>query len=247
MRKYFLDIETCQMLAKIWDRKPNWVRMDRVVRDWSILCWTVKDVDTGECTSRSNHQFKRRFKKNPLDDTQTVAELWKVFDSADILIAHNGDAFDIKRVKARFLAHGYSPPSPSKTVDTLKIARRNFSLTSNRLDDLGSLLGVGRKVRTEQGLWDRCEEGDVAAFEEMLRYNQQDVELLEAVYNRLRAWTSTTKHLELYIDPHARLCPVCGSDELVSHGLRFGYRRYQCKGCGAWPRERMRAEGQGLT
>ena len=39
------------------------------------------------------------------------------------------------------------PPSPYKTIDTLKIARKYFGFNSSKLDDLGRVLGAGEKVR----------------------------------------------------------------------------------------------------
>jgi hypothetical protein len=43
-------------------------------------------------------------------------------DEADIICAHNGDAFDIKKINSRLITNGFKPPSPFKTIDTLKAA-----------------------------------------------------------------------------------------------------------------------------
>src|ERR1700719_3656227 len=94
------------------------------------------------------------YKKNTEDDKALVTDLWTIFDQADIQIGHNADKFDIKKSNARFLMHKLNPPSPYKTVDTLKIARRAFKLDSNKLDDLGYYLGLGRKLpHTGFHLW----------------------------------------------------------------------------------------------
>jgi len=66
------------------------------------------------------------FKSEPQNDKYLIKELWDVFDQADIIIAHHGDGFDIKKSNARFVFHNLQPPSPYKSIDTLKIARKYF-------------------------------------------------------------------------------------------------------------------------
>src|SRR5262245_10338404 len=83
------------------------------------------------------------YKENPDDDGALVGELWKLLDAADILVAHNGDRYDLRYAHARMLYHGYLPYDPAKSVDTLKVARRIAKFGSNKLDDLGHYLGLG--------------------------------------------------------------------------------------------------------
>jgi DNA polymerase III epsilon subunit-like protein len=64
-------------------------------------------------------------------------------DEADLICAHNGDAFDIKKINSRLIVNGFKPPSPFKTIDTLKIARRVFKFDSNKLDNIGRYLSRG--------------------------------------------------------------------------------------------------------
>jgi DNA polymerase elongation subunit (family B) len=85
------------------------------------------------------------FKRDKENDRDLVKDLYDVFDEADILIAHNGDRFDIRKSNARFIQHGLKPPITYKTIDTLKIARRQkFKFDSNRLNDLGHISGSGQ-------------------------------------------------------------------------------------------------------
>ena len=69
-----------------------------------------------------------------------------MFDEADVVIAHNGDKFDMRKANARF-GH-YEPPMPVQQVDTLKVARKYFKFESNKLGDLGEHLGLGNKEVT---------------------------------------------------------------------------------------------------
>ena len=104
-------------------------------------------------------------KDNDLDLTKTIHRL---IDEADLTIAHNGDRFDTRKVHARFAIHGLNPPSPVRSIDTLKVARKYFAFTSNRLNDLGEVLGLGKKESTGGfQLWLDCMAGDARAWARM--------------------------------------------------------------------------------
>jgi len=174
------------------------------------------------------------FNDRPGCDKGLVKALWALFDEADVVIAHNGDKFDQKKTNARFAVHGLKPPSPYKSIDTLKVARKYFKFNSNKLDDLGRVLKVGRKIK-HQGiaLWLDCMAGKRAAWKIMIKYNKMDVVLLEKVYLRLRAWIDNHPNIARVNRPDA--CPKCGSGQFKSHGWRYTktrrYRRFRCLSC----------------
>ena len=80
------------------------------------------------------------------NDFFLVKDLRDLFDEADVLIAHNGDRFDIRKAQARMVRYGMKPPSRYQTIDTLKAARKYFQFDSSRLDALGQYLGLGQKA-----------------------------------------------------------------------------------------------------
>ena len=41
-----------------------------------------------------------RNNKDKMNDFEICKELWKLLDEADVVIGHNGDAFDIKKTNA---------------------------------------------------------------------------------------------------------------------------------------------------
>ena len=175
------------------------------------------------------------YKLHRESDKLLVIDLWELLDHADIAVGHNADRFDLRKSNARFIAHGLAPPSPYKSIDTLKIARKHFKFDSNRLDDLGAYLGVGRKLpHTGKHLWLGCMNGDAKAWRTMRRYNAQDVALLERVYLKLRPWSSSHPNLNLYT--RASACQVCQSPQIIRNGrrvLRSGYRQqFRCQSCG---------------
>ena len=167
--------------------------------------------------------------------------LWTAMDEADVLIAHNGDGFDIKKIQARMLINKMTPMSPFESVDTLKAARASFKFSSNKLDDLGVMLGVGRKLpNAGMKLWTDCIEGKMKAWKEMKKYNKQDVVLLRDVYKKLRPWMAN--HPNLYKGDDIG-CPKCESNKVQKRGTYrtktgVAYQRYYCKSCDSFSRAR---------
>lgn len=227
-----LDIETAPSLGYVWGRwQQDVVDFER---PWYVLSYACKELGKRGVTVRGLIDYSG-YTKDRESDRALMADLWKVLDSADIVVAHNGDKFDIPKINARFLAHGMAPPSPYQTIDTRKLAKRFFRFDSNKLDDIGHYLGIGRKIPTNFSLWRGCMEGDAAAWNRMKHYNVMDVILLEKIYLKLRSW-NTTHPTVAPGQPEA--CPKCGSRDIVKQGFAFtAYKkrqRYQCRKCGGW-------------
>ena len=228
------DIETAPLLGYTWG-----VWEENVIEtkeDWYMLSFAWKWYGEKEVTVHGLPDFKG-YRKDKQNDEPLVAKLHKLLEEADIVVGHNIDRFDIRKSNARFIAHCLPPPKPYRSIDTLKIARRHFKFDSNKLDDLGHYLGVGRKLaHTGKHLWLGCMNGDMKAWKLMKEYNKQDVVLLERVYERLRPWgkpiASITEHTR---EPG---CTKCGSKNLSSRGygrtMTQEYQRFQCRDCGGW-------------
>jgi len=228
------DIETAPNLAYVWEKYEQDVIAFEKER--YMLSFAYMWLDDEKLQVRALPDYKL-YKKDKTDDFALASELWRLFDEADVIVAHNGNRFDIKMTNAAFLRHGMKPPSPYKTVDTLLVARNKFKLNSNKLDDLGELLGLGRKV--EHGgfkLWLGCLSGDKKSWKLMKDYNGQDVKLLEKVYLKLRPWM--TNHPNLNLLKGVSCCPTCQSNKIHSRGFGYTkttkYNRYQCQSCGGW-------------
>ena len=205
----------------------------QIINDWFILCGAYKflgedKIHTVSCTK------KELLAK---DDKRVVEKIRAVVEESDLIIAHNGDAFDTKKLKARVIKHGLPPLSYVKSIDTLKAARKEFKFTSNRLDAIGDFLGVGRKIANVPGLWDKCEAGSMKHMKMMVEYNKQDVNLLEKVYLKLRPHISNHPDVGLFTDTSCDIsCNACGSIHTHKHGIRYAktkkYQKFLCKNCG---------------
>lgn len=230
----YLDIETAPLRGYTWG---IWEQdVIEVEQDWFMLSFAVQWND-GPVKVYALPDYKG-YGKEKTNDERLVSELWKVFDRADIIVAHNGDKFDIKKANARFIVHGFNPPSPYKTIDTLKIARKHFKFDSNRLDDLARYLDVGRKLPTSgKSTWLGCMSGEKKAWDLMKKYNKQDIVLLKGVHDRLHRWATIYPNMAVYKGGDGK-CPHCTSTELIKRGFGYSktgrYQRYQCLSCGSW-------------
>ncbi len=233
------DIETAPLRAYVWARYKQNVYPDQMINEWYMLTWAAKWLYSTEVMS--DKLYGEESKKE--DDSRITSSLWGLIDKADIIVAHNGDRFDVPRIKNRFLVNGLKPPSPFKTVDTKKIAKE-LGFSSNKLVDINRIIGLDNKLDTDFELWSRCVDGEDEALEEMEEYNKQDIEALEQTYITLRPWMGS-KHpnVGLYMDTDDPVCYMCGSKNLVPNGWYYTavgkYEAFQCQNCGAQSRGRF--------
>jgi DNA polymerase elongation subunit (family B) len=243
-RILFIDIETFPNVAYVWGKYQQDVIEYK--QETCIATYAAKWLDEPVFAKALNDYDG--YKGNSYDDKDLVADMWKLLDEADIVVAHNGDDFDVRVMKARFMYHGHFPPRPFKTVDTKKVAKKAARFNSNRLDDIGNYFGLGRKIKTDFSLWRGCIEGDSASWAKMVKYNKQDVVLLEKVYKKLLPWINNHPNMLLF-DPSA-VCPKCSSQSVQYRGYAVTstrrYRRFQCQKCGGWGRS-AKSEKGGVT
>lgn len=244
----FFDIETSPNLVYTWG---VWEQdVIKVVKDWTIIAFAVKYLGERGVRTYCLADFPG-YRKNKEDDSRLVKKLWEEFNNADILVAHNGDNFDIKKANTRFMVHGLPVPQPYKTIDTKKMAKSQGAFDSNKLDELARQLELPRKVSTGGfWLWEACMAGDPKAWAKMKKYNAQDVVVLEKLYLKLRPWSKSHPSVTVYGGiPNA--CPRCGGTHLQRRGYTYtsvGKReKYQCTGCGAWGSGRFERTGTTIT
>lgn len=177
------DLETSPIISYNWGVwEQNAIE---VIEDWQILCFAYKWLGEKKTYVIGQDDFED-YEAGVNNDKNVVKELWGLFNQADITVAHNGISFDEKKSNARFIQNGLIPPEPHKAYDTLRVARKNFGFTSNKLNDLGKYLDVGKKAETGGfETWKQCIAGDPKAWKKMKKYNVQDVKLLEQVYLKM--------------------------------------------------------------
>ncbi len=241
-----LDIETAPLEVYVWGIWEQNVGLDMIKTEWSILSYSAKWLDDPklifECTGG-------RGVKRVRNDKKLMKGLWKLLDEADIVIAQNGQRFDIKKINSRLIEHGFGPYSPIRIIDTLLEAKKSFGFTSNKLAWMSGHLTKSKKSEHKKfpgfDLWLECLKDNPKAWAEMQHYNQLDVVATEQLYLKMRPWIPNHPNVATYSTCEGRMCPKCGSEEIFSNGWRVlqggKYKRYQCKGCGAWSRSKAMA------
>lgn len=232
----FWDIETSyNLLAGFGLRDQNFSHK-QIVQEWYIICasWMFEgDKKVSSIASVDGNDYR------------VITKLYEVIEKADILIHHNGDKFDLKKLRARAIYHdsqlrrsfesrlmdtmgiderpfpimGNGPLIPIKTIDTLKVSRSLFGFTSHRLDYIATHLGLKSKHNTTDGLWLRILKGDKEAMKEMVEYNKQDVIVLRNVFKELQPHIKNHPSLALLKGNEDRgHCRNCGGTHLNKQG-----------------------------
>lgn len=237
----FLDIETLHSLMACFGI------YDQTIPHGNILAeWKVATVSWKWAHEKKFHSLVSDIKKGSniiadINDSILLKTFYDVLCEADIVVGHNISAFDMKKLKARFIQLGFPPlPLPKNAeVDTLLHARREFGFTSNRLDYIAKYLGLKGKMSTPANLWLDVLAGDKKALQIMAKYNVQDVAVLEQVYYKMVPWMRNHPNFNLWTSD--KCCTNCGSTHLNAKGQRIFSNglndRYQCQNCGKWLRE----------
>ena len=231
------DLETSPTLAYTWGIWQQNINVSAIVSNWILLSWSAKWLFAGNVISdvlTSEEAINE-------DDERITNSLWKMIEEADIIIAHNGRRFDVKKMNTRFLLHQLPPPSPYQVIDTLGIVKKEFGFTSNKLDSIAGYFNLEPKLTTGFDLWRNCMKGDLESLTSLRRYNEHDVELLEEVYLKIRPWVKSHPNIGLYVESENMVCANCGSDNLKYvgnyHTHVSKYETYRCS-CGALNRTR---------
>jgi len=243
-----LDIETAPIKAYVWSLWKQNIGLNQIIDDWKIITYSAKWLGAEDVYWDSTEGDK--------DERRLLGTLWDLLDEADIIVAHNGDRFDIAKINGKFLEHKMPPYSPIKTIDTLKAVKARFALTSNKLDYISKYLGFEGKLQTGgMQLWIDCMNGVHRAWKQMVEYNIQDVVELENVYVEIRPWITNHPNVALYNNEVDPVCPKCGGSDIHFRGYAYTgvskFRRFQCQDCGGWGRlatnELSKEKRKGLT
>lgn len=228
------DIETAPNLAWVWGKWKQNISSGQFVEKSYIMSFAAKWLHSDEVIYIDNRHN---------DDRELVKTLYNLLDEADVVVAHNGDKFDLPTVIGRGVVHGFKPPSPYHSVDTLKVSRKKFRFLSNSLADLCQELGLPLKGDHKKfsgfSLWVQCLKQNEEAWQEMKEYNIQDIYSLEALYLRLLPYISNHPNVGEYNES----CPSCGSLDLQKRGVYkaksgLSYQRFCCSSCGSWSKSK---------
>lgn len=227
----FYDIETAPITSYHWGLFDQTIGLNQIIEDWFILSFSARYQ--GET---DYYYFDQRSETHIQNDENLLKQVHKVLSGADVLVGHNSVKFDFKKLNARFIKYGLLPLNHFIHVDTLKIARKHFAFTSNKLSYLADYLKCDIKKSEHakfkgMDLWNECLKGNQEAFTEMESYNKTDVDVVEQVYDKLAPWEPTINFQAFLF---GTVCS-CGQTKFFKDGFRYTrqgkFQVFRCHNC----------------
>lgn len=210
IKRLFFDIETSPNIVSTWNIGYNLtISHDNIIKERSIICICWK-------WEGDNTVYELHWDNG--NDSKMIHKFYSILLSADEVVGHNGDKYDIAWFRTRCLFHGIETMPDIKSIDTLKISRSKFRFNSNRLDYISKFLGFEGKIKTEFSLWKKVMDNDQNALQEMIDYCKGDVTILENVYNKLNGYIKPKTHIGVLNGGNKCDCPKCGSSDVYSNG-----------------------------
>lgn len=229
-----LDIERMkgQALIEFWDLsdfKNRRIHADDVTLWPRTICVSWKTYGSDKVRHVAEWQTGGR--------ERMLERIWKVYDEADVVVGHNIQAFDTKKLQNEWFELGWAAPFMPTHVDTLKIARQQLGMESNTLDALCKRAGVVSKSdRFDVELARAACAGDKVAQKRVLAYCDGDVVAGEALYDALRG--RIPNHPHVIIGDADTIACTCGSEDLApakpmpGPSGRIFYKAWRCRNCG---------------
>lgn len=232
-RRLFFDIETSPNIGFFWQSGYKLqVPYTNIIKERAIICICYK------WEYEEQVHFLHWDKKQC--DKKMLEKFIKIVNKADELVGHNGDKYDLAWIRTRALYHGLPMFPNYTTIDTLKQARGKFKFNSNRLDYIANFLGLGSKLETGFNLWkDIVLDKSQEALDKMIEYCQNDVVILQKVYEHLSGYVPHKVHYGVVLYDDRNSCPNCGSKNIIINKHKVtakGYKQvqYHCKECGKY-------------
>jgi hypothetical protein len=204
----FYDIETSYNIVKSWRVGYNMtIQPGDIISERKIICVSYKWLGEDKVHNLSwNHKQ---------DDIVLIERFIDVLNKADLIVAHNGEGYDLPWIRTRALLHNIPMRINYKQFDTLKVCRRKFNFNSNKLDYISEFLGFGNKIKTDMSLWDDIilRKSD-ESLQKMIEYCNKDVELLEKVYCKLMYHEGPQYHVGVLYDRSKQTSPYSGTENI---------------------------------
>ena len=242
-----IDIEQRPALGYVWQQWDQNMHNPQVVEPVSMLCFANKWVGERGTEFHSVNGSKDAEAALRFD---VAYRAWSILDEADAVVTFNGDRYDIPHLNREFAAAGLGPPSPYKSIDLYKTAKR-MKWFSHKLDYVADQLRLGRKLETGGfQLWLDVMAGDEKAWRKFERYNRRDVVITEKLFLELLPWIKNPLNYNLFRE-EGEGCPRCPSEKAPQkRGFRYTptakYQRYYCTDCGGWSSTGKRESGVDL-
>lgn len=247
-----LDVERLPGITKQywWDRgdlKNKYIHYESVERTprTTIVCAKWYDKPDVIQLAEWDKGGRKKFLKN----------VHKLLSQCDIAVGHNIDAADLPWLSGDLhIEAGLPPLPPMKTVDTLKVLRRQFKSGApfKSLDAFCQIVGIPAKTdRYDRAAMERAINKSEEDRARLVSYCVGDVIATQGLYDFLRPYIPN--HPALFVDGKDKLtvCNRCGHDtepisrRYVANVLSYSMRRCVC--CGGHSRISIEPERHSIV
>jgi hypothetical protein len=241
-RILILDVERLPGITEQywWDRgdlKNRYIHYETVTRSPRTTIVCAKWYDQADVIELAEW--------DPGGRKKFLTKVHRLLSSADIVVGHNIDNADIPWLAGDLYLEANLPPlPPMKTVDTLKILRRQFKAGApfKSLDAFCQIVGIPAKTdRYDRAAMERAvSQKSVEDRRRLTDYCAGDCIATQGLYDYLRPYIAN--HPALFVDGQdpLRVCHRCGHDtdpiprRFVANVLTYSMRR--CANCGGYSR-----------
>lgn len=210
IKRLFFDIETSPNVAYVWETGYKLrVPYSHIITERKIICISYKWW--GE------DKVHNLFWSKDQDDKVLLEEFNKIIKTADEVVTHNGDSFDVPMMNGRCAYHGLNVYTKYRSFDTYRKIKAQFKLNSYSLDYCTQYFGVRGKMDTGGfDLWKdllQIKNTNIQedAKEKMIRYCNRDVIALEDLYNKVQPYTKPVTNHAIANGGDRWHCPTCAS------------------------------------
>lgn len=242
-RILILDVERLPGITQQfwWDRgdlKNRYVHYETVIRQprTTIVCAKWYDDDNVIRLAEWDKGGRPAFLKR----------VHRLLSQADIVVGHYIDNADVPWLKGDLhIEAGLPPLPPFKTIDTLKVLRREFKSGApfKGLDAFCQIVGLPAKVDSyDRGRMERAvTEKSAEDRERLVEYCAGDVIATQGLYDYLRPHIKN--HPALFVDGEnaMNVCNRCGESETLPNAKRYvanvlTYTMLKCANCKGYRR-----------
>lgn len=230
-RIFIFDIETSYMLVKTYQLKTDYISPKNIVTDWHMLSYAGKFRGDDK-----TYYLDQRYESDKTNDRLLIEGLHHLISESDCLVGHNMARFDLKKFNTRAAFYNLDPIPEKMIIDTLKILRKYFALSSNSLDFAAKFFQLKNRKSSHgkfpgDSLWEECLKGNMEAWDECMHYNLQDVYVTEELFEYLAKYDTTINFQSFYGET---ICS-CGEKKFFKDGFRNTrqgrFQIYRCHQC----------------
>lgn len=146
----YMDTENAPNIATVWGIHDQKISYKDIIHEWFLISGQWSWNDSKKINTVSLLDDPKRFKKNFRDDYHVVSTLRDVISEADIVVGHNINGHDLKKIQAKIIEYRLQPLKIPLIIDTYTWAKK-YGFTSRKLGDLCDKLGLEKKLSHEPG------------------------------------------------------------------------------------------------